>query len=371
MKIFVYKQVKPANLEYRKEIIQELYKLKQYPDLADLKKYFRRELRKTYEKVSYFLNYKGISLSLGNADTKNKFLGVRISEDQMRLEIRQQRVERQKSNVKTKSNFLRQSDTHLMYDVKDGVMVAPNVFGTYNKKIRTNKVYKSKVPTTNDPYVGIELEYASALDYDQVAEKIADIGLHDQLKILRDGSIITDRFYHTPLEFCLLSKFSELGENLKKLSTIISPEHFEANDSCGFHVHLDARHIDVKKMFHNLVCMQTLLFDMVDETRIENRFCQPLTTPIFDEVNAGRQHAHWDAISKFAYYKHKTIEVRMHESTTDLNQVEKWVKLLHKIASYKGPSLKFGSLDDTLKQVKNLKLDEELTKYIEEKRLAI
>lgn len=370
MKIFAYKKVKAANLEYRRELMQDLHRLKSYSKLNELKRYLRCELRKTYEQISYYLNYRGVEIYLGDQFDSNKFLGLAIDPSQLVSTIQKQRKDRQHRDVKFKEKWLKSYEGIVHYNTENGTMTEPGHFYKINKKIRSKKAWESKYPTTKDPYVGIELEYASSINHNMIAEMIAEVELHDKVKILTDGSIKTTPNFPYQVELCLLSKFSELDKNLQKLSKIIDPNTLMTNLSCGFHVHLDARNFDVKKMFHNLVCMQSLLFKMASEVRTDNRFCRPMNTSSFDDVNIDRADAHYDAISKFAFYKHKTVEVRIHESTLDMNVVEKWVRLLHKIAYYNGSKLKFGSLEDSVAQIKNLELGDDLTGYVD-KRLAL
>lgn len=363
MKTFVYREVRKPNLERRRELLSQLAIINKYPDMKDIKRELRQELRKTEGHTFYYLFYKGLRYFLGDASLSGKFILMNLNEDVIKKELQNIRFNRKLEQ--TKNIYIKSVDQYISVPTINGLPTEKNIYIRANKKVRSFKALRSKKPSTNDSYVGIELEFASILDLDQIADKIAEANLHDTVRVMRDGSIVTEGPYVNQVEFCILSKFSDLDKTLEKFKIILNPDEFLANDSCGLHVHLDARNGDVKKMFHNLVCMQTLLFDMVAEHRAESKYCNPLSTPEFDLIDYTAPHAHWDAISKYAFYKHRTIEIRMHESTTDLTNVSKWVKLLKKIADYKGEPLKFGI---GKKQIDKIQLEPDLMKYIESKQ---
>lgn len=370
MKTFIQREVRPPNDEKRRQLLTELAKLRAYPELKELKREFRTELRKTHGSTQYFMYYKGLRILLGGENRSLKFLTLELNSEAIDTQLKQFRSVRKIPRRNNKRVLINSLGDYIYLDYVDGMHSEPQSIFKATKHVRRYKALRGKRPTTNDSYVGIELEYASKLDLNTVADMLAEAGLHNSVRAMRDGSIEVDAEYPHQIEFCILSKFSELDKTLEAVKKIITPENFEANESCGFHVHLDARQRDVKRMFHNLVCMQNLLFNMAAEHRQDSRYCNPLNTPVFDEVDERAEHAHWDAISKFAFYKHQTIEVRIHESTTDLTNVSKWVKLLKRISDYAGEPLKFGSLATSLEQLPKIKLEPEILEYVKEKRIV-
>lgn len=370
MKNFIYAETRAPDLEKRRVILLNLARLKAYPELKDLKSHFRRELRKTFGYKCYYIFYKGLRFFLGDENKKHKFIAPHLSQDVVNRELKTHRQFLKNDVVQEK--IIKVGRDHLVYKKRNGFPEKKEAFLPLSRRLRQTKTYVQKYPDAKDkdPYVGLELEYASNLTLDQVAERVAEHGMHNKLRVMRDGSITVDQKFSHQVELCLLTKMSDLEADLIKLKKIITPANFMPNTSCGFHVHLDARFGDVKKMFHNLACMQNVLFKMVAEHRQESKYCRPLNTPNFDEVDEREEHAHWDAISKFAFFKHKTIEIRMHQSTCDLTLVLKWVKLLKKIADYKGEALKFGTLVTTVKQIPKLDLGDDLMKYLTEKKVV-
>ncbi len=363
MKTFVYREVRPAKHERRRELLSQLALIKKYPDMKDIKRELRQQLRKTEGHTSYFLFHKGSRYFIGNETSKNKFLFAGLSGDLVDYHLREFRARGKKLFAPNKNILIKSIGNYIPLD-----KTTPGAYVRANKVIRRQKATMGKVPKTRDTYVGIELEYASTLSIQQIAELIADAGLHDSIRVMRDGSIVPEGPFVHQIEFCILAKFSELNSVLEKFKAILDPAKFLANNSCGFHVHLDAREKDVHRMFHNLVCMQSLLFKMAAAHRQESRYCVPISSPNFNEIDETAINAHYDAISKSAYYKHRTIEIRIHESTTDLTSVSKWVTLLKKIADYSGEMLEFASLGGAINQLAKINLEPELVEYVNQKQ---
>lgn len=176
--------------------------------------------------------------------------------------------------------------------------------------------YKEKIN-----YIGIELECFTRYDKGELVERITDLGLETIVQAGSDGSVEAE--FGDDCELRILLPEKQLGTGLKKVSKLLKKSHFGVNDSCGLHIHLDMRNRDVKKCYERLIKFQDILFGMVDKDRRNNSYCKFTT-----EHNKFDRHV---AINKMAYETHKTIEVRLHHSTLDLKQVEKWVKLLLRI----------------------------------------
>lgn len=238
------------------------------------------------------------------------------------------------------------------------------------KNMYRQKVSVAKYPLKGDinPYIGIELEYASALSLAEVSDLIIEHDLQDSVRVMNDNSIRVNEIYKYKVEFCILTKWTELKDTLIKLKPIIfdKPQYFSPNTSCGLHVHLDMRHDNPNRVFRNLTSMQSLLFDLVAGHRKNNTYCIPVETTDFDDVNEDDDDLHYHAISKGSYFKQKTIEVRIHQSTLSLTQIDRWITLLKRIADYNGENILVG---DQFTLVKNIiKVEPELIRYIEEQR---
>jgi Putative amidoligase enzyme len=349
-------------------ILAKLAQLRGYKAERDcninIKRVLRNRLRQTYERINYYLYYRGCRVYLGDGNTPKKQFLMILHQEKVLAEIKTHRLASKKKEVITKQK--RTSNIYLNYDVIGGVMRQDRTFVKINRRVRKQKVRKFKAPRDNKNYIGVEFEFASRWPEDTIVEKIADLGLHDSVRAMFDRSIEPEGRYKNRVEVCVLSPEADIETTLDELAPLIIPENFKVNKSCGLHVHIDARNaLRVKKIFSNLTAMQSVLFHLVDENRRENRYCVPVLTTDFDKIDGHDHDGHYAAISKFSYFKHRTIEVRIHHSTLDLTRVKKWIKLIQTIAAYDGPELKMGSLEEEMKQLKEqIKIAPDLENYV-------
>lgn len=366
---YIFKEVVPADIRLRNELLiklGQLRSLKQPNNVnINIKRVLRNRLRQTDESVTYWYYYKGIKVFLGDSNTRKKHFLSSMYSDKLVTEIKKMRLEQKKKEVKTTVKYTG-IDT-VVYDKIGGVMRHEHTFIKLDKSFRRTKTKKSKAPNTKEEYVGIELEYASKLTIDEIVEIIVDMGLYNQVRPMLDSSIQVTKEYPNKIELCILSKLSELDKTLDKLKTLITHENFLVNNSCGLHVHVDARDESrVAKIYGNLTSMQSLLFSLAAESRRCNFYCTPVLSTNFEDADGKGLGSHYAAISKHSYYKHKTIEVRIHESTLDLTLVKKWINLIQRISKYNGPDLALGTLNSELKQLREqIAPEPELMEYVE------
>lgn len=376
MRSFYYREVIPPDIARRNYLLKKLawikFKLKPSKGTQNLIKMMRRHLKATEGKTLYYRCNKGIKMLIGDENTVKKHFLMSKDPRYLQSVLGKMRAQNKtEPRVVYKERYVEALDMVLKYKTVGGVMATPGYFNSELKKVQRRKVTTAKYPVNTDinPYIGIELEYASSLSMDEIAEKLIEAKLHESVRLMNDRSIRVADGYPYAVEFCILTKWSDLKTILAKLKPIIfdKPQHFFPNSSCGFHVHLDARKDDPKRMFKNLVTMQSVLFNLVAEHRRDNKYCAPVLTPDWNEVDEEAEHAHWDAISKYSYRKHETIEVRIHESTLSLTRIEKWITLLKRIADYKGDGMKLGTFETEFKTLKEkVQIEPELIKYIEE-----
>ena len=379
MRSFYYREVIPPDVKRRNYLLKKLAYLKSRFKSSkkgqELIRTLRRQLKATDGKTLYYRCNKGIKMLIGTeTTTKKNFL---ISKDPRYLQTVMAKLRAAKNKeprIVYKERYVEALDMVFRYKTVGGVMSTPGYFNSELKKVQRRKVNSPKFPITGDknPYIGIELEYTTNLTHDQIAEKLIEAKLHESVRLMNDRSIRCTDIYPHAVEFCILTKWLDLKTILERLKPIIfdKPQNFCPNASCGFHVHLDVRNETPQRVFKNLTSMQSVLFNLAAEHRRENKYCRPLTTTDWDDVDEEAEHAHWDAISKSSYYKHNTIEVRIHESTLNLTRIEKWITLLKRIADYKGDGMKLGTFDSEFKTLKEkVKIEPELIQYIEEMAL--
>lgn len=366
------KVVTPANVERRNFLLKKLASLKEHKGLVKddglttIKGRLRREIKSCGGSVSYFLEHKGVKVPVGGEFYPKKYFLLKKCK-----EVIQPLVRRHRETLKAKYDKSKVVRVHLKkadykFDClkEGGVNVNRNTYGEVVKKVKRQKVFKLKKPETPDYYIGLEIEVTSKYHQNTVADMLIDAGLADQARVMTDGSLrVTDYAYSNLMEICVLSKASEIKETLTKLGSVLK-EGFLTNDTCGLHVHLDMRYTDVKKSFANLVSMQSILYKLSKEDRLENKYCHPVRTPNFDLADG---ESHWAGVSKSSFYKHSTIEVRMHHATTDVLIIEKWIKLLKSIADYSGDQLLLGTVSSEFEQLKDkVKPDDNVLEYVRE-----
>ncbi len=361
------KRVIPPNEERRRYLLKKLNEFKGAPasETFSIRTKLREELSKCEGYTSYFVQHRGLEVYMGDEFTRKKHFLMFKDEKTFQPFIQKMREEKRKPVTQSKFKSLSETGENWVYNLKGGVFDRPGMIVAKDRGMRRLLVEKTKKPMTADSYVGIELEYASTMSVALLREMVADMRLHRHIRVVNDRSIIPSLYYPHQVEICVLSKFADLSDTFTKLGQLITGDVFQSNPSCGLHVHLDARHGDVRRMYANLVTMQPLLFQLADISRRNNGYCRSVISP---DITAPFDEDHYAAISKLSYTKHRSVEVRIHHGTLDLNVVERWVRLLKAIADYEG------HLDTAFPPLTLLKSyikpSEDLLKYVEE-RVAI
>ncbi len=83
------------------------------------------------------------------------------------------------------------------------------------------------------------------------------------------------------------------------------------------------RNRDVDSCYNKLIKFQQILFGMVSTRRWGSEYCE------YADGNHSKRER-FSAINWMSYEKHKTLEVRLHQGTTDVAKIRNWVNLLLK-----------------------------------------
>ena len=255
---------------------------------------------------------------------------------------------------------------------KDKLAIKSNnsIIALFNKRLNTNV---NHVPLSNNKYLGIEIEcfipikslnanikpsdckycdgrgtitsqHDDDSEYDSDCNECNGSGTsndnessyHETLReifrdssitnstIKSDGSIRPDDGYFA-VEITVLTRIDS-SENLKKVCDLLKKLETKVNKSCGMHIHLDMRHkteTEVMTIGKNFGQVLPVLGSMVPKTRRNNDFCQLRVS----------KTQRYSAVNLTSYKKFKTIEVRLHSSTTDFNKIINWATLLNSIAN--------------------------------------
>jgi hypothetical protein len=178
------------------------------------------------------------------------------------------------------------------------------------------------------------------------------------VSIKSDGSI-RDVDGYFGVELTVLTKVSDFS-NLKQLCDLLNDLGARVNASCGMHVHLDARHLDreaVKAVGRRFASVLPLLSQMVPASRRSNTYCKL-------GVSKLKGNNRYYAVNLTAWSKYKTVEVRLHSSTTSFDKISNWVTLLHSVMCAKRVARVVTSLNQLTDYIY---LPEPLLEYFEQR----
>lgn len=245
----------------------------------------------------------------------------------------------------------------------DEVYIKPGYFLLAQNRKRRTHIFNAKKPLTNDKHIGIEIELASTLDRELLADKLFDAGLAAYVCIKSDSSIgagggaLRDYAYAHEIAVCV--KESEMERIVDKLCTTLESCEVKVDKTCGLHVHLDMRNEEestLSRVFGNLMSMQHFLYAMSPATRRVGSYCKT--------VGNRKWHVMSDryrGINTNAYQKYRTIEMRMHSGTVDSSKIRNWINLL--LAIKNAPEIK--RAPTTMKGVvKQINISDDLASYI-------
>lgn len=197
-----------------------------------------------------------------------------------------------------------------------------------------NRIKKPKKPSSSQSsnYIGIELELVAKVNRERLNKLLCENFLAGYVYVKDDSSIQREQNDDHAHEVTVLCREVDVKDIVTRLCKVLNSKEVESyvNDSCGLHVHIDARNRKVEHMFNNLVRCLPMLKGMIPKNRVESshadRFCKLNKTHIFKE--AQDRGDRYQAINADAFRNHKTIEVRMHSGTTNAAKIVNWVNIL-------------------------------------------
>lgn len=232
---------------------------------------------------------------------------------------------------------------------------------------------KRKVPGLQDKnnYLGIEVEFISKYSVRDFSILLAEANLSHKINIGTDGSIECDDIADDDedyldedaewygLEARILVKEKELTKTLNAFQKVLKRADAWTNKTCGLHVHIDMRNRDGIKCADKLFESEGILFSIVPGYRKGNTYCRPSNGYILGVKNTVKmeQIRFWQkytAINLQPLTRQKTIEIRLHEGTTNMQRVDYWCKFLLGIINSETPVteknyLKVGSIPKKVK----------------------
>lgn len=257
--------------------------------------------------------------------------------------------------------------TYKLIGRSSGVHQNNNTFLNIKRWKDISKIFDSKLPTTPDNHVGIEIEFYCDWDKETLAAKFYEENLTQYLCLKTDGSIKPEegKIAH---ELCVLCEEKDIETIINKVYKVLQESNARVNKSCGTHVHLDMRNRDAKIVFSNLVSCQDFLYGMNPShrsgdqgrrsngmgysKRVKSRTIQ-VTSDRYYGINANSMRTL------------KTIEVRVHAGIIEARKIINWCKLLITICS-QPTEVKYGP--KTLLGLKRkFKVDQNIIDYVKER----
>lgn len=208
-------------------------------------------------------------------------------------------------------------------------------------------------------------ESASEEDYHEALSEYLNKHKIKYCSVKRDRSISEDNGYF-PVELTIVFH-KDKPEYLQKLCATLNSLGAKVNASCGMHVHLDQRDLinnslkagykvtSLEKRAQRLGLALPLLFKMVPGSRRDNSYCKSGVSTLTGD--------RYSAVNLTAFYKFKTIEIRIHSATTDYVKISNWINLLHLIQS----SIIERNIDTLDKLLEDVNVPEYLIEYIEKR----
>lgn len=219
---------------------------------------------------------------------------------------------------------------------------------TLAKKVEVAKVFESKRPDSDEPWVGVEIEFYTSFEH--IGRIIANSDIAQYVEIGEDGSIeincddeLPDNWDDGRPWYCwemrVCAPESRIREVIGKVCSILRHIKARTNSSCGLHIHLDHRMTVGRNpvvTFNNLLKLQGVLFGVNNEDREECQYCQPVneSSTFYDHIFHQMSESDYDedsryyAINLIALRDTSTIEVRIFNGTTKYREISHFLNLV-------------------------------------------
>lgn len=289
------------------------------------------QLGKAIEQVTYVINSYRQALRREREDTPRPYIrlirtlrtGASFTAEYVPAEKEQRKMAIRQIHEQIKDH--RQQSKRIDGRYGDGVILMRKA-GYFLKRYHDTILEKFKKPKNDDTarYVGVEIECILPEDADMKAL----IPFGKWVSVCGDGSIEHDDG-EMDKEIRVCVKREEVREVLPNLLKTLDYMGARVNKSCGLHVHIDQRQaIDPALNFQKLVRSLGLLYQVIPPSRKTNTYCKRNRHGQFD---VAARRSRYRAINASAYYKHKTLEVRLFGGTLDATKIINWIEVLHAI----------------------------------------
>lgn len=188
-----------------------------------------------------------------------------------------------------------------------------------------------KRPNSEDKHIGVEIECLTSFAQPKLEGAFALANLDKLVYVFTDSSIRGHKLSEVSCELKVLTTESTYQRDLANVCEVLNACGGRVNKSCGLHVHLDMRSGEkyAIRSYRRLVRASPLLHAIVAPSRHSYAGCK---LNQYDDLLytlakcPGESHA--SAINADAYRKHKTLEIRLHQGSTNATKISNWISLL-------------------------------------------
>lgn len=133
-------------------------------------------------------------------------------------------------------------------------------------------------------------------------------------------------------------------DTLSQVCSVLNANNVKVNKTCGLHVHVSAADLTAEQyinVFKNYQKLERLIDTFMAESRrrFNNRFCNSIVnldftncTNFYDVSRVA--DTRYVKVNPQAYRRHKTIEFRQHQGSTDIVKIAKWVSFCEKLVEF-------------------------------------
>lgn len=230
------------------------------------------------------------------------------------------------------------------------------VYNVQKKMIENGTLVPGQVTATPAPGLdysfnhrfGVEIE-AYNCSRERLARELQDAGIQVSVEGYNHDSrnhwkLVTDSSLEGRDTFELVSPILVGEEGLKELETVcwvLDACDVKVNESCGFHVHMDASDFNMdawKNLALSYKHIERIIDSFMPRSRRDNRYCKSMRS--LSEARIARAATIRDLQQAFdnnryykvnleAYSRHRTVEFRQHSGTINFAKMEKWIRFLN------------------------------------------
>lgn len=161
-------------------------------------------------------------------------------------------------------------------------------------------------------------------------------------KIVHDGSLVGENSNEVVSP---VLKGTKVKSSLKAICEALADCDAKVNRSCGLHVHIGAANMSDEhycRIVRNYQALESVIDSFMAYSRRadNNEYSRSLARVNFSNCRTKRDIAEamcesrYFKVNAMAYDRHRTIEFRQHQGTTDYDKISNWIVFLAKLVEY-------------------------------------